>query len=163
MTGFPTALRRPEEFETVTSKIATDRIFRTPEPGPGDERDELLQELPQLRADVSGGRIETARAAVQDLAARWPDSPRVQYWTRVLAPPTASAAPGPDPRSGPLERERAWLKKHARQYPGCWLAVYGDRLIAADPDLGVVLTITDQSPEGQHALLYQQPGHSEAQ
>ena len=80
----------------------------------------------------------------------------------MLAPPTASTVSGPDPRSRPLERERAWLKEHAREYPGCWLAVYEDRLIAADPDLGVVLTIADHAPEGQHALLYQQPGHPQA-
>jgi hypothetical protein len=144
----------------VMSQSATSRIVEAQEPGPGDERDALLQRLSQLRDDVSGGRIEKARAAIQDLAALWPDSARVQYWARVLAPPTAAAAPGPDPRSGPLEHERAWLKEHAREYPGCWLAVYEDRLIAADPDLEVVLAAAGQCPEGEHALLYQEPAHS---
>lgn len=154
---------RPKEPVNVTGKIATRRTVDFQETGSGDESDELLQQLSQLRADVSEGRIETARTVAQELAARWPDSPRVQHWARVLAPPTASRAPGPDPRTGPFERERAWLKEHAREYPGCWLAVYGDRLIVADPDLNVVLATAEQSPDGRHALLYQQPGHSKAQ
>jgi hypothetical protein len=61
-------------------------------------------------------------------------------------------------RSRPLDRERAWLREHGREYPGCWLALDEDRLIAADPDLEVVLSLANQTPEGQRALLYQQPG-----
>jgi hypothetical protein len=30
---------------------------------------------------------------------------------------------------------------------GCWLAVHEDRLIAADPDLGVVLAETRRQPK----------------
>src|SRR5213083_1434498 len=77
--------------------------------------DELLRRLTQLRDDVTRGYVEEARAAVKDLEARWPESERVRYWSRVLAPPTASAMPGPDPRSRPLDRERAWLREHARE------------------------------------------------
>ena len=145
----------------VTSEIDVSGKAEEQKPGPQNDSDELLRRLIQLRADVSGGRIEEARAAVKDLAARWPDSERVQYWSRVLAPPTARTMTGPDPRSRPLDRERAWLREHAREHPGCWLAVYEDRLIAADPDLEVVLTRANQTPEGQHALLYQQPGRPE--
>jgi hypothetical protein len=125
------------------------------EPASENEGDELLGRLVQLRDDVSSGRVEEARAAVKELEARWPDSERVQYWSRVLAPPAVRAQPGPDPRSRPLDRERVWLREHAREYPGCWLAVYGDRLIAADPDLEVVLAFANETPEGQHALLFQ--------
>src|SRR5262249_5008673 len=114
------------------------------------------------RDDVSAGRIEEARAAVRDLEARWPESERVQYWSKVLAPPVARTMPAPDSRSRPLDRERVWLREHAREHPGCWLAVYEDRLIAADPDLEVVLRQANQTREGQHALLYQQPGRPKA-
>jgi hypothetical protein len=126
------------------------------------DEDEFLRRLTQLREDLSCGRVEEARAAVKDLEALWPASERVQYWSRVLAPPTAHTMPGPDPRSRPLDRERAWLREHAREHPGCWLAVYEYRLVAADPDLEVVLAQANQTPEGQHALLYQQPGRPEA-
>lgn len=142
----------------VTTEIEVNGKAPEQKPGPKDDSAELLRRLIELRDDVSGGRIEEARAAVKDLAGRWPDSERVQYWWRVLAPPIAHTLPGPDPRSRPLDRERAWRREHAREHPGCWLAVYEDRLIAADPDLEVVLCLANQTPEGQHALLYQQPG-----
>ncbi len=125
--------------------------------------DELPRRLTQLPDDVSRGRVEEARAALSDLTARWPDSERVQYWSRVLAPPIARAVADPDPRSRPLDREREWPRDHAREHPGCWLAVYEDRLIVADPDLNVVLAKANQTPEGQRAVLYQQPDRSENQ
>jgi hypothetical protein len=95
---------------------------------------------------------------VKSLLACWPESERVQYWARVLAPPTSRSMAEPDSRPRPLDRERAWLREHGREYPGCWLALYEGRLIAADPDLEVVLTVANQTPEGQRALLHQQPG-----
>jgi hypothetical protein len=56
------------------------------------------------------------------------------------------------------EREYAWLQEHAAAYPGCWLAVLEDQLIAADPDFGVVVRAVRQTPEAERALLYFQPG-----
>jgi hypothetical protein len=56
-----------------------------------------------------------------------------------------------------LDRERAWLQAHAREHPGCWLAVFEDRLIAADPDLRAVLAITRQSLGDKSALLHYEP------
>jgi hypothetical protein len=122
-----------------------------------DGEDDLQQRLEQIRIDVERGRVPEARVAVKELEARWPESPRVQYWARVLALPTSRVVTEPDPRSRPRDRERAWLREHAHEYPGCWLAVFEDRLIAADPDLEVVLTEADRTPEGQHSVLYMQP------
>jgi hypothetical protein len=146
----------------VKSETVVPAAEEDPRHDPLCDTDELLRKLSQLRDDVSSGRVEAARAAVSDLIARWPQSKRVQYWARVLAPPTARTMAEPDPRSRPLDRERAWLREHARNYPGCWLAVYEDRLIAADPELEVVLTLANQTPEGQRALLYQQPERPES-
>jgi hypothetical protein len=120
--------------------------------------DELDQRLAQLRDDVSNSRVPEARAAVKELEARWPDSKRVQYWARVLAPPVVVPTTGPDPRSRPRDRERAWLREHRHEYPGCWLAVYEDRLIAADPDLGVVYREARRVLGAEGALLHYQPG-----
>src|SRR5437764_176261 len=78
---------------------------------PGAE-DELDQRLAQLRDDLSNSRVTEARAAVDELKARWPESERVGYWARVLAPPEVVPTTGPDPRSRPRDRERAWLRQH---------------------------------------------------
>ena len=120
--------------------------------------DELDQRLAQLRDDVSNSRVPEARAAIKELEARWPDSKRAQYWAQVLAPPVVVPTSGPDPRSRPRDRERAWLREHGHEYPGCWLAVFEDRLIAADPDLGVVYREARRVLGAEGALLHYQPG-----
>lgn len=119
---------------------------------------ELEERLAQLRDDVSHSRVPEARAAIQEIAARWPDSTRVQYWARVLAPPEVVPTTGRDPRSRPRDRERAWLKEHGHEYPGCWLAVYEDRLIAAGPDFRAVLSEARRTLGSETALLHYQPG-----
>jgi hypothetical protein len=117
-----------------------------------DEQTELEESLTQLRSQLERGDVEGAREFVGQLAKRWPASERVDYWALVLAPPVARIASGA--RGRPLDRERAWLKAHAQEYPGCWLAVYGDRLIASDPDLRVVLAETRKALGAEGALLH---------
>ena len=75
-------------------------------------------------------------AFVAELEQRWPDSPRVRRWARVLAPAEVRLAPGVPSRS--FDSEYEWLRQHRREYPGCWLAVQGDHLVAANPDLARV-------------------------
>jgi uncharacterized protein (DUF433 family) len=123
-----------------------------------DSEAELDQKLAELRDDVSNSRVPEARALIRELEARWPESKRVQYWARVLAPPVVVPTTGPDPRSRPRDREHAWLRAHGPEYPGCWLAVFEDRLIAAGPDLGAVLSEARRILGDQTALLHYQPG-----
>jgi hypothetical protein len=120
------------------------------------EFDTILARFPILLAE---GDVEAARALAKELEGRWPDSDQVRYWARVLAPPITTVEPGE--RSRPLDRERAWLREHADQYPGYWLAVYGDTLVAADRDLAVVLTRVRETPGAETALLYYQPSPTE--
>jgi hypothetical protein len=146
----------PMSVESREQKGAASGEVQTVSP-PTD--DELDQELARLRDDIShGGRVPEAREAVKELEARWPDDPRVQYWARVLAPPRVVPTPEAHLHRRPLDRERAWLKQHARDYPGCWLAVYEDRLIAADPDLSVVYAEVRRVLGTEGALLHWQPG-----
>ena len=111
---------------------------------------------------ISNSRVTEARTAVEELKARWPESERVQYWARVLAPPEVVPTTGPDPRSRPRDLERAWLREHGREHPGCWLAVYEDRLIAADPDLAVVYSEVRRALGAEGALLHWQPGEPQS-
>lgn len=123
------------------------------------EEAELDAVLERLRAFLAEGDVEAARCLVEELKCRWPDSQTVRYWARVLAPPVVTVEPGERGRS--LDRERAWLREHADEYPGCWLAIYGDRLVAADRDLAVVLQGVRETPGAETALLYYHPSPSE--
>jgi len=117
---------------------------------------ELEAGLQRLLALITEAPVNEARAYIHELEARWPDDARVRHYARVLAPPVTRVLPGV--RGRPLDRDYAWIREHAREHPGCWLAVYEDRLIAADPDLGRVIEATrEREPEVRDALLHFEP------
>jgi hypothetical protein len=115
--------------------------------------DELPEALDQIRATLSRGDVERARSLAASVERRWPESEGARYFARVLAPPTTRSLPGE--RFRDLTPENAWLAAHAREYPGCWIAVHGERLIAAYPDLRRVTA--SMSPEERDAVLFFQP------
>ena len=56
--------------------------------------------------------------------------------------PASNQAPSERPRALPVpddKRERQWVKEHKHEYPGQWVALDGDRLIAASFDQMEVL------------------------
>src|SRR5205085_10136691 len=116
----------------------------------------LAQSLSHLRSLVEAGDIGAARAMVPDLLGRWADSPRVQRWARVLEPPEVMVLPGE--KSPAIEREHAWLREHRQEYPGCWIAVRGDQLVAANPDLRHVHRIVRETLGDQGAVIYYEAG-----
>jgi hypothetical protein len=119
------------------------------------DQERLAADLKRLRTMLDDGRIEAARAFVKELQQRWPESERVQHYAHVLAPPVFRSRPDIPARS--REREWKWLEEHGHDYPGCWLAVFEDRLIAADPDLQVVLTRTRAALGEESAFVFHQP------
>lgn len=108
-----------------------------------------------LRRLLATGQGESARSFVLDLVARYPDSEAIAHFARVLAPPVTRAVPGRQGRS--LDQDYAWLREHAQEYPGCWLAVYQNDLISAAPELKTVLAQLRADPQHQEALLHFEP------
>jgi hypothetical protein len=119
------------------------------------EEASLAEDLQRLRELLDEGRIEAARRFVKELEPRWPGSERVRHYAHVLAPPVARRLPGIKGRS--RDREFAWLKQHGHEYPGCWLAIFEDRLVASDPDRQVVIAKARKELGQESALLYYQP------
>lgn len=125
---------------------------------------DATQEQQAMRADldrlirlVEENRIEEARRLAPALVARWPGSRPIQRLARTLEPPKLLPNP-PDIQLRSLDRERAWLREHASEYPGCWIAVAGDGLVAAAPDLGEVIDRISSIEGGAAAVLFFQPG-----
>jgi len=108
---------------------------------------------------VDASRVPDARAFVKVLEERWPGSPDVLYWLRVLAPPKVIASP--QFKARPLHQEYGWLRSHANEYPGQWLSIYEDRLIAAGQDLQEVVAKTREVIGQESALLSFVPGATE--
>jgi hypothetical protein len=122
---------------------------------PGQEESALEAALAHLSKLLEADAVPEARAWVRELQARWPDAERVSHWARVLEPPRSWVERGKGMRA--LHQERVWLREHAHEYPGCWLAVYKDRLIAADADFRKVVAATRQTIGNEKALLHFQP------
>jgi hypothetical protein len=121
-----------------------------------DQLGESADDLASLRDLLGRGDVAGARALLGVLEQRWPEAAWVKHYSQVLAPPVATMRPV-EPRPS-HDREHQWLQEHARHYPGCWLAVLGEQLIAADPSFSVVLRAVRQSPGADQALLFFQPG-----
>lgn len=121
------------------------------------DQEQLAADLQHLRDLLEADRVPEARHFVKELEQRWPDAERVQHYARVLEPPKVRMRPDLPARSS--EQEIKWLQEHAREYPGCWLAIYEDRLIAADPDLQVVITKAEQALGKETYLMFYQPGN----
>jgi len=105
-------------------------------------------------------RIPEARRFVKELEQRWPEDERVRHYAHVLEPPKVRMRPDIPARS--REQEWKWLEEHGHEYPGCWLAIDEDRLIAADPDRRTVIKRAEQALAGRAYLLFHQPGSPHA-
>jgi hypothetical protein len=98
----------------------------------------MREDLAHLIRLVEESRVEEARRLSLELAARWPDSREVQHMARVLEPPKVIPS-APAPRGRRFDRDHQWVREHAQEYPGCWIATLEDRLVAADPSLERVM------------------------
>src|SRR2546423_285752 len=124
-----TSIQQADETLNVTSETA--------EATPVESDPAVAEDLAHLIQLLERDAVEEARVLIRELVVRWPDSERMRHWARVLEPPRTRVERGG--RERPLHREQAWLREHAHEHPGCWLSVYHDRLLAADPDLQAVL------------------------
>jgi hypothetical protein len=130
-----------------------DTVENATEPG------RLAADLQHLRDLLERDRVEEARRFVKELQQHWPESERVRHYAHVLAPPVVRSRPDIPARSS--EREWEWLEEHGHEHPGCWLAIYEDRLIAADPDRRVVVAKAREVLGNEGVLLFHQPGKPE--
>ena|SRR5947209_4606799 len=120
-----------------------------------DDNLQHSQDLARLQALLTRGRVEEARSFVKELEARWPESDLVRGFARVLAPPVARVTKGREGMTREQSRtESAWLREHAREYPGCWVILLEDRLIAAHPELRAAVEEADRHLGRELGSLY---------
>jgi hypothetical protein len=138
------------------ARMAAPEVEDVDTAGKATEPERLTADLQHLRDLLERDRVEEARRFVRELQQRWPESERVRHYAHVLAPPVVRSRPDIPARSS--EREWKWLEEHGHEYPGCWLAIYEDRLIAADPDRRVVVAKAREVLGDEGVLLFHQPG-----
>jgi hypothetical protein len=147
--------------ELMASKRASGAVQNIephdPQAGTTDQ-ERLAADLQHLRDLLEANRVPEARSFVKELEQRWPEAERVRHYAHVLQPPKVRMRPDIPARSS--EREWKWLEEHGREYPGCWLAIHEDRLIAADPDRQVVTARAEQVLGEKTYLIFHQPGNA---
>src|SRR5438034_776693 len=121
-----------------------------------EQNSDYLRAIARLQALLTRGRVEEARGFVKQLEADWPESDLVRRYSRVLAPPVARVESGGEkgPSREQTQKEGNWLREHAREYPGCWVILHGDRLIAAHPKLRKAMEQADQLVEEDVGSIY---------
>jgi hypothetical protein len=110
-----------------------------------------------VRTLVETSRIHEARERIGEFLRIWPDSQQLQYGKRILTPTVAKVVPSIKPNRSRI-KENQWIKDHARNYPGEWLLIFEDRLIASGHDLREVIRVGRTSEPEAEGVLWFQPG-----
>ena len=117
---------------------------------------DLRAGLERIRREVEAGRVEEALRVAESLALDWPEDRTLQHWRQVLRPTTIRLLP-PEPARD-FEKERKWMREHAHEHAGEWVALKGDRLVCADPSAGAVhRAMADRSDRSELIVCYIPP------
>lgn len=126
----------------------------TPAPPQNGCEDAVERELTEISELVSNGRVPEARRRIRVLAEQRPEHAGARKVAEALGPPRAV------PRWGATRsrlKEIAWLREHAREYPGEWLAVLDDQLLAHAGSLRGVRRVLETQPCGDEVRIHLQP------
>jgi hypothetical protein len=155
MLGDPTTIRQHSGDVGMNRELGTAAVKASDSVETAVDQEALAEELQCLLDLLEDSDVEGARRYVKELEIRWPESERVRHYAHVLAPPTVQMRS--DIKARPLDREWEWLRLHGHEHPGCWLAVLGDQLIAADLDYHAVRARAREVPGEERPLIYHQP------
>ena len=110
---------------------------------------------PAQKRGLNTESLEMTRlaASLAEQGARlFPDHERVQQAAKVLAAP-ARTSKGRLPRPRGLQDSRIWLREHAGQYRGQWVAVCESELLNATPSLEALTPVIDQGEEALNTII----------
>jgi hypothetical protein len=112
--------------------------------------------LKVVRTLVEAGKVRLARERTTAFLEIWPDDARLQSAANVLAPPQVWSHKSERPRTTG-EQEFKWIREHALEYSGQWVALLGDQLLASGRDFKLVRAELETIEGGSDALLHFQP------
>jgi hypothetical protein len=100
-----------------------------------------------LRLEMAALAIDLAQMGAQ----LFPYHERIQRAARVLAPPTVRTTHLPPARE--MKASRRWLREHASEYRGQWVAVLDGRLMGVAPSLKELKSTIDLDEETPALLV----------
>jgi len=105
----------------------------------------------RIRALLELADLRGARKLLAEARERASSEPELEKLEKLLAPPTYKLTPV---RYFDRSAEYQWLKDHAMEYRGQWVAVLGSKLLGHAPDLKNLLKGLDTADPDESALLH---------
>ncbi len=118
-----------------------------PLPELGGSFNDLCQ---RIREAAELGNLRLARTLVAEGLRDHPDEQELRAWERAVQPATVRPSPS---RGSDRTQEVAWLRAHASEHRGRWVAVDGDQLLAEAPEMTSVLNDLQARFAGRSPLL----------
>ncbi len=117
--------------------------------GHGD-RPGIADRCADIRDAVERGDFRQARELVARALQSTPDDPDLRGWQRVVAP--AVVRPGTT-CGGDRRRDLEWLRAHAPEHSGRWVAIDGGELLDESPNLAELLDRVHTSHSARTPLV----------
>jgi len=113
--------------------------------------------LNRLRELLGAGYIKEARSLLAKLHSLYLLDVEVDRYVRLLSRPTFRKVNIPQEDRRSFRKEFDWLKEHAHEYPGRWLAVYDGELVASGEHFREVRETAFNALHKEIALMHYQP------
>jgi len=116
------------------------------------ERDESTLYVPRIRTLLHSGDFRGARALVAEAREHGSMEPELEKLEKLVAPPTYKLSPA---RGFDRSAEIQWLKEHAEEYRGEWVALIGSELLGHSSELRDLMKhLRAEAPEIPALLQY---------
>jgi hypothetical protein len=114
--------------------------------------DEGTLYVPRIRALLHSGDFRGARALVAEAREHGAMEPELEKLEKLVAPPTYNLSPA---RGFDRSAEVQWMRDHAEEYRGEWVALIGSELLGHSPELGDLMKhLRAEAPEAPALLQY---------
>lgn len=116
------------------------------------QTDESTLYVPRIRTLLHSGDFRGARALVAEAREHDCNEPELEKLAKLVAPPTYKLTPA---EGRDRSAEMQWLREHAEEYRGQWVAVLGSELLGHSPELRDLMThLRAEVPEAPALLQY---------
>jgi hypothetical protein len=116
------------------------------------DQEETSSYREKIRALVEADRVGAARTLLAEALQKGDHEEDLSRWQAILAP--AKVSKSTKERDFDRSPELGWLARYGNQYPGQWVALLGDELLAHSKSLGEVVAALEKNKPKRRPLLH---------